>query len=293
MILPGFTAAATIYKGYIYPGIWNGTRKESNIDPAQTELEDSVRLPCIHGRWCGPGCSGPGPPIDEIDACCKAHDECYERRGYWDCVCDNELLNCLRPLQDRFVARLVYNYFYTQYYWRCARPRPADAPSIPPDAFEPRPAPLDPRCAVEDEFGRCVQCKPGYWLDSSGGGCTDVCPNGGKIGDDNNCRGCGDPCPSDRPVCRDNQCQCPPGRISQFGRCDVPGTCAACDERSDCPPGTACVFGKCFPSHDPDPGPLLGACTRGPYSDGCYRGVYEANGRSVCVRSDCPGSNEC
>ncbi|RDY66986.1 phospholipase, partial [Halobacillus trueperi] len=30
-------------------------------------------------RWCGPGCSGPGAPINETDAACKAHDECYRK----------------------------------------------------------------------------------------------------------------------------------------------------------------------------------------------------------------------
>lgn len=54
-------------------------------------------IPCIYGNWCGPGCSGPGAPIDDVDACCKAHDECYSRRGYSSCSCDRELLNCLAP----------------------------------------------------------------------------------------------------------------------------------------------------------------------------------------------------
>lgn len=59
---------------------------------------DSV--PCIYGRWCGPGCSGPGAPVDDVDACCLAHDHCYSRRGYFDCECNEEVLRCVAPKRD-------------------------------------------------------------------------------------------------------------------------------------------------------------------------------------------------
>lgn len=57
-------------------------------------------IPCVYGKWCGPGCSGPGAPIDDVDACCQAHDQCYGRRGYFSCSCDNELLNCIAPKRN-------------------------------------------------------------------------------------------------------------------------------------------------------------------------------------------------
>lgn len=50
-------------------------------------------------RWCGPGCSGPGDPINEIDAACKAHDECYRDTGN-RCACDLELIQRLSSLQS-------------------------------------------------------------------------------------------------------------------------------------------------------------------------------------------------
>ena len=31
-----------------------------------------------YGCWCGLGQSGPGPALDSIDACCKAHDLCWQ-----------------------------------------------------------------------------------------------------------------------------------------------------------------------------------------------------------------------
>ncbi|MEK3889408.1 phospholipase [Bacillus sp. FSL K6-3431] len=48
-------------------------------------------------NWCGPGCSGPGAPINKVDAACRAHDECYRRSGNY-CECDREFLRHLRPL---------------------------------------------------------------------------------------------------------------------------------------------------------------------------------------------------
>jgi hypothetical protein len=30
-------------------------------------------------HWCGPG--GGGPPVNDLDAACKAHDQCYDNIG--------------------------------------------------------------------------------------------------------------------------------------------------------------------------------------------------------------------
>lgn len=46
-------------------------------------------------RWCGPGCSGPGAPVNDVDACCMKHDLCL-RRGKPACQCDYEFMDCLR-----------------------------------------------------------------------------------------------------------------------------------------------------------------------------------------------------
>lgn len=52
---------------------------------------------CMPGyRWCGPRCSGPGAPTNEVDACCKLHDECYQRYGR-TAYCDQLFQNCLIP----------------------------------------------------------------------------------------------------------------------------------------------------------------------------------------------------
>lgn len=74
-------------------------------------------------NWCGPGCIGPGDPINEVDAACKAHDKCYRRYGD-RCHCDNELLRRLRPYlyEDTLMgrhARILYNYMRIQMMFTC------------------------------------------------------------------------------------------------------------------------------------------------------------------------------
>ena len=45
-----------------------------------------------HGNYCGVGNAGPGaPPVDELDAICKRHDECYDSAGHRSCNCDAQL----------------------------------------------------------------------------------------------------------------------------------------------------------------------------------------------------------
>lgn len=81
---------------------------------------------CLPGyRYCGPGCSGPGAPTNEVDACCKAHDECYRRYGPSK-RCDEIFLNCLESKINPNTrtgrhARLFANFMKIRnglrYYW--------------------------------------------------------------------------------------------------------------------------------------------------------------------------------
>lgn len=78
-------------------------------------------------RYCGPGCSGPGAPLNDVDACCKAHDECY--RTYSSrCECDRMFLNCLKSKvntrSDKGLdAALMYAYMKLQVAMMCGQPR--------------------------------------------------------------------------------------------------------------------------------------------------------------------------
>lgn len=70
---------------------------------------------CLPGyKWCGPGCSGPGAPVNRVDACCMMHDKCYERLGPTK-SCDRQFLNCLRPKMNTRTkagrdAALIYSF---------------------------------------------------------------------------------------------------------------------------------------------------------------------------------------
>jgi hypothetical protein len=107
MALPGFTAEVSLRDSAQYKESRSFEHTVATIQPA---------LPCIYGRWCGPGCSGPGSPINDVDACCKVHDECYDRKGYFACSCDRELLACLAPKRSIWTSKgraaiAVWSYF--------------------------------------------------------------------------------------------------------------------------------------------------------------------------------------
>lgn len=73
-------------------------------------------------NWCGPGCSGPDAPINEVDACCKAHDDCYKIDSI--CKCDREFINCLRSKIDLtskkgIIAAKMYFYMRIQIIFTC------------------------------------------------------------------------------------------------------------------------------------------------------------------------------
>ncbi|PKG23880.1 Parvovirus coat protein VP1-like protein [Niallia nealsonii] len=71
---------------------------------------------CLPGgyRYCGPGCSRPGSPINYVDACCKRHDDCVAKFGV--CTrCDQALIQCVKAktkqsTQEGKTARLIANF---------------------------------------------------------------------------------------------------------------------------------------------------------------------------------------
>ncbi|WP_084781839.1 phospholipase [Bacillus niameyensis] len=74
-------------------------------------------------NWCGPGCSGPGAPINDVDACCMRHDLCL-RRNIDPCICDFAFMDCLRPKMSRPTpdgrhASLMYGAMRLRTSFRC------------------------------------------------------------------------------------------------------------------------------------------------------------------------------
>ena len=57
----------------------------------------------IWGHYCGWGNESDDyslPPTDPIDALCMEHDKCYDRRGHFDCECDEPLARDARELYE-------------------------------------------------------------------------------------------------------------------------------------------------------------------------------------------------
>ncbi|MGD6804255.1 phospholipase [Rossellomorea vietnamensis] len=74
-------------------------------------------------RYCGPGCSGPGAPVNAVDAACKAHDECYRRYGP-SCRCDQLFMERLQARMHMNTpearhARLMHGYMKLKTMFSC------------------------------------------------------------------------------------------------------------------------------------------------------------------------------
>ena len=85
--------------------------------PAMAQGVPNIYAP-LYGNWCGPNhpvdMSRAGPPLDQLDAACMRHDQCFAALGDQNCNCDISLLNELRttawpnPVIDQN-ARAVYD----------------------------------------------------------------------------------------------------------------------------------------------------------------------------------------
>jgi hypothetical protein len=71
---------------------------DSILGSEPTALSPEAGIP-VHGNWCGPG-HGAGQPVDRLDMSCMHHDQCYDRKGYLDCGCDQALVSEI----DRAIA---------------------------------------------------------------------------------------------------------------------------------------------------------------------------------------------
>jgi hypothetical protein len=141
MNMPGFTAEAALYRvGECYQAAYANGASEHTVrandivpgavlqsqrslrgvsHPSPEALADLRGLP-LYGNHCGPFHGDPNVGwIDRVDEACYWHDRCYEGEGYFDCSCDQTLLNTLRPLRSIWTkqgraAYVVYEWFYRQ-----------------------------------------------------------------------------------------------------------------------------------------------------------------------------------
>ncbi|MDT0700360.1 phospholipase A2 family protein [Staphylococcus chromogenes] len=123
-----FAKIGEVYESYIYKkGRWyeidDKKLAESNLNEAQknelqeyiltkNQLSDDTGLNLarakwmFYGRYCGKGNKG-GKPIDDLDAACKRHDECYAKHGWGKCKCDKPFIKA--------TAKVARNKKYSSY----------------------------------------------------------------------------------------------------------------------------------------------------------------------------------
>jgi hypothetical protein len=86
----------------------------------------------IYGNWCGLNHGG-GPTVDAVDSCCMNHDNCYGSRGFGDCQCDLDIVNCMSAVDTSRIGQEQANlakvgavqYFNSVYNSRCVQAAPA------------------------------------------------------------------------------------------------------------------------------------------------------------------------
>ncbi|KAJ4802517.1 Phospholipase A2 [Rhynchospora pubera] len=63
--------------------------------------ENCNSLGIKYGKYCGVGWSGcpSEKPCDDLDACCKIHDECVEKKGMTSVWCHEKFKQCIQKVK--------------------------------------------------------------------------------------------------------------------------------------------------------------------------------------------------
>jgi hypothetical protein len=95
MTSPGFTAEFSLQKCRHGTPRRVGASRHIGVGVVDKSVKMAAGIP-VYGNWCGPGHGGEsGPPIDPVDQVCCRHDKCYDQRGYFDCSCNQDLVNAM------------------------------------------------------------------------------------------------------------------------------------------------------------------------------------------------------
>ncbi|CAK9326699.1 unnamed protein product [Citrullus colocynthis] len=78
------------------------SNNESRVECSRTCVAINCNTVGIrYGKFCGvgwTGCAGE-KPCDDLDACCKVHDECVERKGLTNIKCHEKFKSCIKRVQ--------------------------------------------------------------------------------------------------------------------------------------------------------------------------------------------------
>ncbi|XP_012461909.1 probable phospholipase A2 homolog 1 [Gossypium raimondii] len=75
---------------------------DSQVCSRTCVAENCYTVAIRYGKYCGVGWSGcPGEkPCDDLDACCKIHDECVGNKGLVDVECHEDFKVCITKVQE-------------------------------------------------------------------------------------------------------------------------------------------------------------------------------------------------
>jgi hypothetical protein len=148
------------------PGFLDGTFEEDTFGTEFSVAPATINFPALpgipgglkfYGNYCGPGHGDPTgitPPIDDVDAVCRAHDRCYQIAGSLACSCDRALIMSMpaaiaatsTSAQGKRAGRFIRALFRQTF---------CQDPSCPPACL-----PFGGFCIPVSGIGRGGQCLP-------------------------------------------------------------------------------------------------------------------------------------
>ncbi|KAL2501061.1 putative phospholipase A2-1-like protein [Forsythia ovata] len=102
VVVPQRRCIATTYVFFMCLILITESSNNSQIRCSKTCVAENCNSVGIkYGKYCGVGWTGcPGEePCDDLDACCKIHDECVEKKGLINIKCHEKFKRCIKKVQ--------------------------------------------------------------------------------------------------------------------------------------------------------------------------------------------------
>lgn len=100
-----FVILSYAYSSIVFADANHNSDEQKSNTPSTVQSTNANSGFIFYGNWCGPNhpadITTAAPPIDLLDAQCKAHDLCYVNKGEFDCGCDRVLVTGLDQNQKK------------------------------------------------------------------------------------------------------------------------------------------------------------------------------------------------
>ncbi|XP_050217163.1 probable phospholipase A2 homolog 1 [Mercurialis annua] len=94
--------AFTIVFVFLFLAADSAANNDSQVKCSKTCVAQNCNSVGIrYGKYCGVGWTGcPGEkPCDDLDACCKIHDDCVEKKGLMSIKCHEKFKTCIKKVK--------------------------------------------------------------------------------------------------------------------------------------------------------------------------------------------------